>query len=148
MPPEGECESQKVEKTRLSRLARWILQNTSDGIERTRIAEDFFEIERFYCGWYVDPCLTPKEKQERDGKNKKAQSLITKTLDRLEQLGLVQLICRQNGRYVKEVRLTEKAKIMAQKLNNTETGRKPAVNRNEGWRSCEAQPAPGPTGRK
>ncbi len=71
VPAEGEIRRQKVEKTRFSRLGRWILLHTGDGIERGQIAEGFFEIARFYCGFYVDPCLTPREKHEREGRYKK-----------------------------------------------------------------------------
>jgi len=62
--------------------------------------------------------LTPKEKQERDSKYKKAQTLIIKTLHRLRQLGLVQLI--RQRRYVKQIRLT--AKVIAQWLKNKGDG--------------------------
>jgi len=107
--------SQKVNPFRLSKLARWILLNTGDGIERGQITEGFFEIARLYCGWYVDPCYTPKETRDRAGKNGKAQSLTTKTLRRLEQLGLVSLV--RQKRYVKAVKLTESGKAVVRELS-------------------------------
>lgn len=115
MPIESKYETQKVNPSRLSKLARWILLNASDGIERGQITGGFFEIERLYCGWYVDPCYGPKERLDRTCKNSKAQSLTTKTLCRLEQLGLVRLVRRK--RYVKAVELTQRGKAVAQELN-------------------------------
>jgi len=119
---EDRYESQKVEKTRLSPLARWIVLNAGDGIERGKIAEAFFQIPRFYCGYYVDPCLTSNEKNEHAGKYRKAQPLITKTLLRLQQLGLVELV--KHGKCVKEIRSTTAGRAVAEQLvedGDTET---------------------------
>ena len=110
MTSDAKYRSQKVNLTHFSKLARWILLNTGDGIERGQITEDFFGIERLYCGWYVDPCYTSKEIRERANKSGKAQSLITKTLSRLEQLGLVRLVRRKQ--YVKAVELTQSGKAV------------------------------------
>jgi len=104
--------SPKVAKTRrLSPLARWILQHAGTDIDRGEIAEGFYGLERFYCGAYVDPCLTRKEARERYIKDRRAQPAITKTLKRLESLGLVELVRRP--RYVKKIRLTARGEILA-----------------------------------
>ena len=112
------CQRQKVKRNRFSELSQWILLNIGDGMERGKIIEAYFKIERLYCGWYVDPCFTPKEKRNRDRKYMNAQPLITMTLKRLEQRGFVQLI--RHGQYVKEIRLTTEGKAIAEKLNYNE----------------------------
>ena len=113
----AEYGAQIVESHRSSQLARWILLNIGKGITRSRITKGFFEIEPFYCGWHVDACLTPEEKKKRDKKCRKAQPLITKTLDRLEQRGFVTLIRRR--RNVKEIRLTKKGQKLVWAFNRT-----------------------------
>jgi hypothetical protein len=110
--------TQKRRRRAVSELARWILLNTGDGIERSKIAEGFFKLERLYCGYYLDPCFTISEAKERNSKYKKAQPLITKTVYRLEQLGFVRIIRRK--KYVKEVYLTDKGKAIAEELSRNE----------------------------
>ncbi len=107
---------------RLSELARWILQNTGDGIERGDIIAKYFGIERLYCGFYLDPCFRPKERRRHNRRYRYSQPRVTMTLKRLHQRGLVQLI--RHGRYVKEVHLTTEGILMAQKLNNVCNGNK------------------------
>lgn len=116
MPTESKYESQKVNLNRLSKLSRWILLHTGDGIERGQIVEGFYKLERRYCNWYTDPCFTPKEKRDYERRYHRAQPVVTRTLKRLEQLGLVQLL--RQACYVKKVRLTGEGKALAQKLNN------------------------------
>lgn len=116
MPTHAKYESRKVAGFRLTALAQWILQYTGVGIERGQIAEGFFGISRFYRGWYVDPCLSPKERGDHNAVYRRIQPVITKTLKQLESLALVVLIRRH--RYVKKVRSTEQGERLADRLNN------------------------------
>jgi len=123
MPTESKYEVQKVNNTRhLSRLAMWILLNAGQGIERANIVAKYFNIERLYCGFYVDPCFRPKERRRHNGIYRHSQPRVTMTLKRLEQRGLVRLI--RHGKYVKEVCLTEKGKLTTQKLSQIDSGNK------------------------
>ena len=115
MPSESKYEDQKV-NSRFSELAKWILLNTGDGIDRADIIARYFEIGRLYCGYYVDPCFTSKEHRKHENKYRHAQPRVTMTLKRLEQIGLVRVIRRH--RYVKAVQLTDKGKAYAQKLRS------------------------------
>jgi DNA-binding transcriptional ArsR family regulator len=116
MTSDMNIEKTKV-NTRLSELARWILLNAGDGIERGDIIAGFYEVERLYIGCYLDPCFRPKERREHDRQNRYAQPRVTMTLKRLEKRGFVCLI--RHRKYVKEVRLTEKGKAVAEELDRT-----------------------------
>jgi len=116
MPAEAKFERRKVASVWLTPLARWILKHAGNGIRRSEVAEGFFGIARFYRGYYVDPCLTPREWRERCNRQRCAQPAITKALKRLELLGLAHLIRRR--RYIKEIRLTSKGESLAAELND------------------------------
>lgn len=118
MSPEAKYESQKVNNRRLSELAKWILVNTSDGIKRDEIVEGYFGIERLYCGFYVDPCYSIREKRRRQRRCRRVQPQLSMTLKRMENRGFVQLIRQQQ--YVKKVCLTTKGEILAQQLKSNE----------------------------
>lgn len=113
---QGHLRGRKVARIRVNPLVRWILQHTGAGVARSEITEGFYGLEPFYRGGYADPCLSPREKRERQTKCRRAQPTITKTLKRLEALGLVELVCR--NRYVKAVRLTQKGAELARELNH------------------------------
>ena len=115
MLTEAKYQRTKVKRNRFSKLSQWILLNTGEGMERGKILEGFYNLERLYRGWYVDPCYTPKEKRDHDRMNANTQPLITMTLKRLQKRGLVELI--RHGQYVKELRLTSEGKAVAEKLN-------------------------------
>ena len=115
-PLQSKLRGRKVAQIRLSPLARWILQHTGAGLARSKIAQEFYGLEPFYSGGYADPCLGPREKRERQAKCRSAQPAITKALQRLESVGLVELVCR--NRYVKAVRLTQRGRLLAEELNN------------------------------
>jgi len=102
---------------RLSKLARWILCNTGDGIKRGEIVARFYGLQRLYCNFYVDPCFRPKEHRDHNCRSRYAQPRVTMTLKRLERRNLVQLI--RHGKYAKEIRLTEMGKTVAEELNRT-----------------------------
>ena len=111
---EAKYEGQKVANVQLTALACWILQHTAEGIERGRIAEGFFGLERRYCGWFTDPCFGPNKKRTYEQAYRHAQPRITKTLKRLEKLGLIHLI--RERAYVKHVTLTEEGREIARQL--------------------------------
>lgn len=108
--------SRKVAKIHLSRLAHWILQHAGAGIARSAIAEGLYGIEPLYCGYYVDPCLSARARQDRQIKCRRIQPRITKTLRCLESHGLVELI--RERRYVKSVQLTRKGRRLANELKD------------------------------
>jgi len=110
--------SQKLNHNHLSPLMEFILLNAGDGIERGQIVEKFYGLERRYCGWYTDPCFTPKEKRDYEHRYRRIQPVVTRALNRLAVRGLVQLIRR--GLYVKEIRLTSEGKSIAQHLKGNE----------------------------
>ena len=115
MPSESQCEDQKVkEPRRLTELARWILQNIGDGIERGDITEKFFGLERRYCGCWIETCMSRRKQREYDREYRKKQPLVSYSLRRLERLGLIRPIRRR--RYVKAVQLTDKGMALAQEL--------------------------------
>jgi hypothetical protein len=116
MPSESKYEAHKVANLRLTTLARWILQNTNDGIDRGEIAAGFLGLERRYCGYFTDPCFSPNKKQEYERGYRRAQPSITKTLKRLETLGLVHLTRRHS--HVKQINLTQKGKQIAAQLRD------------------------------
>jgi len=113
MPSEPKLAKTKV-NNRLSKLARWILCNTGDGIERGEIVARFYGLRRLYCNFYVDPCFPPKQRREHNRWSRYAQPRVTMTLKRLEKRGLVQLI--RHGKCVKRVCLTEEGKAVAEEL--------------------------------
>jgi hypothetical protein len=119
MSAKTKCGVQNVAISRLSPLARWILQQAEarDGIERGQIAEGFFGLSRFYRGFYVDPCLTRNQRRDRDRVYRRAQPLISKTLKRLEAAGLIELI--RCNHYTKLIRLMARGVELANELNNT-----------------------------
>jgi len=116
MAADAKYESQKVAGYRLTDLACWILEHASDGMERGQIVEGFAGLERRYCGYFTDPCFTKNEKRLFEAEYRRVQPVITKTLRRLEKLGLVHLTRRK--RYVKTVHLTEKGKALAVALGD------------------------------
>ncbi len=120
MPSESKYEGQKVNQNHLSALMKFILLNADTGTQRGEITEKFYGLERRYCGYYSDPCLRGEEKLRYDRRYRRAQPAISKALSKLEKRGLVQLI--RLGRYVKEVCLTEKGTLLAQKLSQVGNG--------------------------
>lgn len=115
MPSELKYENKKVSQNHISALMKFILLSAGGGIQRGEITEKFYGLERRYCGHYTDPCLRRKEKIRYEYQYRRAQPATSKVLKRLERRGLVRLI--RHGKYVKEVCLTEKGKLIAQKLN-------------------------------
>jgi hypothetical protein len=116
MRSESKCKAQKVANVQLTTLASWVIQHTDGAIDRGEIAAGFFGLERRYCGYFTDPCFSSKKRQEYEKEYRRAQPRITRTLKRLETLGLVHLT-RQNS-YVKQMRLTNKGKEAAAQLKN------------------------------
>lgn len=102
---------------RFSELAKWILSNTGDGIDRADIVAGYFSVERLYCGWYVDPCFNPKERRQHDRQHRYSQPRVTMTLKRLERRGLIHLI--RPGKCIKKIRLTEMGRAVAEDLDGT-----------------------------
>ena len=117
MPSESKYEGPKV-NNRFSELAKWILLNIGDGIDRADIVARYFGIERLYCGFYVDPCFRPKERRRHNHLYRHSQPRVTMTLKRLERRGLIHLI--RHGKYVKRIRLKEKGKAVAKELSNND----------------------------
>ena len=62
----GKQRGRKVNGISLSDLACWILLNAGNGIDRADIVARYFDIERLYRGFYVDPCFRPKERRRHD----------------------------------------------------------------------------------
>ena len=121
MPPESKYEGQKVSQSHLSSLMKCILLSADGGIQRGEITENFYGLERRYCGgYYVEACLRGKQKNDYDRRYRRAQSAISKALRRLEERGLVHLI--RHGKHVKKVCLTEQGALMAQKLGQSGNG--------------------------
>jgi len=121
MPPESKYEGQKVSQNHLSSLMKCILLSADGGTQRGEIAENFYGLERRYCGgYYVEACLRGRQKDDYDRRYRRAQPAISKALKRLEERGLVRLV--RFGRYVKEVCLTEKGTLWAQKLGRSGSG--------------------------
>jgi len=120
MPLETKLKKTKVNPNslnRLSELAKWILCNTGDGIDRADIVARYFGIERLYCGFYLDPCFRPKERRRHNRQYRYGQPQVTMTLKRLEKRGFVCLT--RHRKYVKKVCLTEKGKAVAEQLDRT-----------------------------
>lgn len=115
---ERNLESRKVNSKRPTELAKWILLNIGDGIDRADIVARYFNIGRLYCGYYVDPCFSPKERCRHSRRYRYSQPRVTMTLKRLERRGLVRLIRRKQ--YVKKVQLTDKGKAIARELKSSE----------------------------
>ena len=121
MPLEREFNASKVNNiSHLSQLGRWILANAGDGIDRADIVARYFGIQRLYCNFYVDPCFSQKERRRHSHRYRYSQPRVTMTLKRLERRGLVHLI--RHGKYVKEVNLTEKGTLIADKLSQVGSG--------------------------
>jgi DNA-binding transcriptional ArsR family regulator len=120
MPSQSKYENQKVSRKHLSPLMKCILFNSDGGIQRGEIVERVYGLERRYSGYYTDSCLRGKQKSHYARQYRRAQPAISKALRRLEERGLVRLIRR--GRYVKEIRLTEKGSILTQILNKDGSG--------------------------
>jgi hypothetical protein len=118
MRSETKYEVQKVANMRFTPLASWILGHTDNGIDRGQIAEGYFGLERRYRGYFTDPCFRPTEKRRYEAEYKKAQPRITKTLKRVETLGLVHLV-RQHS-YVKRVTLTQRGREVAHELEHNQ----------------------------
>ena len=112
-------QSHKVSHNRLSKLMRFVLLNTGDGIERAEIIAQYYRLSRRYCKHYTDPCFSQREQREFDERFRRAQAAVTKSLYRLERRGLVELLrCRQ---YVKKVRLTSNGESIAHALKHANT---------------------------
>ena len=110
-------QNQKVSQKRLSKLMRFILVNTGDGIERAEIIAKYYNLDRRYCKFFTDPCFSRQEKRQFDRRFRRAQAAVTKSLDRLEHRGLVELVRRKQ--YVKDVQLTSAGRIVRQSLIHT-----------------------------
>lgn len=122
MSAEHQLKARKVNTTgRLSRLARWIVLNTGDGIDRADIVARYFGIERLYFGFYTDPCFGPKQRREHDRKFRRANPRVTMALKRLEKAGLVRLIRRDKN--VKRIYLTGKGVTVSNALDNSDRSR-------------------------
>jgi len=104
MPSEAKYESQKLSQNHLSALMRFILLNADGGIQRGEIVEKFHGLERRYCGWFTDPCFSPKQEKDYECRYNRVQPVVSRTLRRLQRCGFVQLI--RHGKYVKELRTT------------------------------------------
>jgi hypothetical protein len=121
MPPESKYEGHKVSQSHLSALMKSILLSADGGTQRGEITANFYGLTRRYCGgYYVEACLRGREKHRYDRRYRRAQPAISKALGRLEERGLVRLV--RFGRYVKEVFLTEKGTLLAQKLSQSGSG--------------------------
>jgi len=112
----GECGGQKVNRNRLSGLMRSVLRHVREceGIERGELSEHILGLERRYRGYFVDPCMKPKEKLDYERRHHRAQPVLTRTLKRPEKRGLVNLV--RGGKYVKRVYLTEEGRMVAENL--------------------------------
>jgi len=103
--------------SRLSKLQRWILHHAGEGMERSRIAEGYFGLQRRYVGWYTDPYMSRNVKKKYEARYRRRQPAITKSLLRLEDRGLVKLV--RHGRCVKAVELTDVGRnLLAQIAEN------------------------------
>ena len=93
---------------------KFVLMNAGDGVDRAEIVAQYYGLDRRYCGYYTDPCYSRRKQHQFDVRSRRAQAAVTKSLDRLEERGLVELIrCRQ---YVKKVRLTQSGELVANTL--------------------------------
>lgn len=112
-PPQRKYGGQKVNHKHLSKLMRAILSHIDidESIERGELVERIFELPRRYCGYFVDPCMRPNEKRKYERRYKRAQPTITRSLNRLENHGLVRLM--HHGRYVKRINLTPQGRALA-----------------------------------
>ncbi len=110
MPSASKYESGKVSQNHLSDLMRFILLHAADGIERGEIAEHFYGLDRRYRGFYTDPCMPPKHKRAYERRYRRVQPVITRTLKRLQNRGLIELRC--HGQYVKEIHLTAQGRVL------------------------------------
>lgn len=118
-PLERKFKTRKVNNTdHLSKLSRWILANAGDGIARADIVAMYFNIERLYCGFYLDPCYSPNERRRHRRRYRYSQPRGTMTLKRLEQRGLVHLVRRKQ--YVTKVELTDRGQAVARELKSNE----------------------------
>ena len=108
---EGKCRGVKVNCKRLSALQAWILGKAVEGIERGEIAEGYYGLERRYCGYHNEVCLSRRKEREYQRRYRRAQSAITRALSRLEECGLVTLI--RHRRNVKRVVATEGGRRLA-----------------------------------
>jgi hypothetical protein len=104
----------KSEPMRLSSLMKWIVINAGDGIDRGEIVSQYFHLERRYCGFFTDPCMKGKEKRDYETRYRRVQPALSRSLLRLQQRGLVELI--RHRRYVKEIRLTAMGKQLRDDL--------------------------------
>ena len=113
----GVQQSQKVSHNRLSDLMKFILIHTCDNdIDRADIVARYYNLSRRYRKHYTDPCFSRREQREFDGRFGRAQAAVTKSLRRMEERGLVELLrCRQ---YVKRVRLTSNGELVAHTLKH------------------------------
>ena len=117
MLSESKYKSQKVSRNRLSKLMRWILEHTGNGIDRGEIIARYYGLEQRYRGFYTDPCLRGKEQKEYERQYHLVQPVVSRTLRRLERRGLVQSM--RHERYIKRIQLTAEGKIIAEELIRT-----------------------------
>lgn len=111
---EDKCGSQNLNRKWLSPVMRLILVHVRNGIERGALVERIYGLERRYCGYDADSCLRGKEKTDYKRRYRRAQPVLSRSLKRLEQRGLVNLT--RHGRYIKGVVLTDKGKALADEL--------------------------------
>lgn len=125
-PPQRRYKSRKVSHKRLSRLMRAVLSyiDIDKGVERGEIVECIFGLQRRYCGYFTDPCMSLNEKRKYEHRYRRAQPVLTRCLRKLENRGLVRLI--RHGRYVKRISLTPQGIMLTQQ--KTETHKKHNLN--------------------
>ena len=91
----------KVSGKQLSQLQKFILAHAVNGIERGEIVAEHYGLERRYRGYYADPCFRGKAKHDFNARYRRVQPVVTRSLKRLAERGLVQLVRR--GHCVKEI---------------------------------------------
>ncbi len=128
MPSESKYERPKLSQNHLSALMRFILLNTGTGMQRGEIAEQYYDLERRYCGCYIDNCLHGKQKIHYERHYRRAQPAISKALKRLQKRGLIRLI--RHGRNVKEVFLTIEGKEVKEQIQKQLSYEKNMLNNN------------------
>lgn len=116
IPSASKYEGGKVSRNHLSELMKWILLNAGDGIDRGTVIERFYRLERRYCGYDANLCLRGKQKRDYERRYRRAQPVVTRSINRLAKRGLVNPI--KPGSYVKLISLTEKGKAVAESLLN------------------------------